>query len=312
MRVRVLLLILMVSVWMVAGPLQAQAPSSLEEAFSSFDRMTGMLKVSSLIGKPIQVQDAIIVPFSRISYGMGAGGAMMGYGGGMGAKAVPMGVLIIKGDDIRVELFPLEEKKPSFIQQILPVLFKMLPEIMGNRFPSPGPAQEKSKGQPAEASDASLEKVEKLFEEKKYDEALKAVEALIASDPKNAEFYAWKGTIMGTLSQTGGPAEMMKYGMGAMQAFEKALSLDPNNVRARFGRGIGRMVAPEGFGGDLEGAIEDFTFVCQKEPFPEAFYQLGRAYVRKGRVEDARKAFQKALELKPDYKEAAKALEEIK
>jgi len=50
---------------------------------------------------------------------------------------------------------------------------------------------------------------------------------------------------MGTLAQ-GNPADMMKYGMGAMQEFEKALAIDPDNPDAHFGRGVGRLMAPPG------------------------------------------------------------------
>jgi len=71
------------------------------------------------------------------------------------------------------------------------------------------------------------------------------------------------------------------------------------------------LMAPQGFGGDLDGAIEDFEFACKKEPFPDAYYNLGVAYQRKGFKDKAKVAFKKALELKPDYPEAAKALAEI-
>lgn len=296
-----------------AGSLQAQAKSPVEEAFAHFDKMMSTLKVSRVIGKPIQVQNLIIVPFSKISFGLGAGGAMMGYGGGMGGKTVPLGVLIIEGEDVRVELFPLEERKPSFLQQMLPVLLKMLPQIMGKKFPpsTPTPPEKAPEKPEKPGEEASLAKVEKLFHEKKYPEALEMVESLLAKDPDNADLYTWKGNIMGSMAQ-GSPLDMMKYGMGAMQAFEKALELDPNHAMAHFGRGVGRLMAPEGFGGNLDGAIEDFEFACKNKPFPDAYYYLGTAYKRKGLTEKAKEAFKKALELKPDYKEAAQALAELK
>jgi len=295
-----------------SSQLWAQTKSPVEEAFITFEKMMSIIKVSSVIGKPVKVGDTIVVPFSKISFGMGAGGIMMGYGGGMGGKAIPLGIMIIDGDDVRVELFPLEEKKPSFLQQMLPTLFQLLPQVMGKDSPFAPKPSAKSKGETAKTGEeGSLDHVQKLFDEKKYEEALGEIEALIAKDPKNADYHAWKGNIMGSLAQ-GNPVNMMKYGMGAMQEYEKALELDPDNVMGHFGRGVGRLMAPQGFGGDVDGAVEDLEFACSKGGFADSFYFLGVAYKKKGNNSKAKEALKKALELKPDYKEAAKALAEIK
>jgi uncharacterized spore protein YtfJ len=312
-KIKIGFLALSVLLWGISGGIHAQPLTSIDDAFANLDKMMAAVNVDAVIGDPIQIQDTIIVPFSKISYGLGAGGAMMGFGGGMGAKTIPLGILIIEGEDVRVELFPVEEKKPSFLQEMLPVLLRMLPEIMGNKFSPPAPSPEKSKAKTAAPpQDLTLGKIEKLYEEKKYQEALDGVDALISADSDNAELHAWKGSILGTLAQGDNPADMIKYGMGAMREFETALKLDPNNVRGRFGRAVGRLMAPEGFGGDVDGAIEDLEIVCKKDPSPDAFYYLGKAYQKKGIQDKAKKAFQEALVLKPDYKAAAEALEEIK
>ena len=312
MKMKHIFIVMFVVLLMSSGQIQSQTKSSTDEAFMNFDKMTSVIKVDSVIGEPIRVQDVIIVPFSKISYGLGVGGAMMGFGGGMGGKTIPLGVLIIEGDDVRVELFPLEEKKPSFLQEMLPVLLQMLPQFMGKKADPQAPAPDNTTGRSAVSSDVSLEQVEKLYNAKKYKEALEAIESLIESQPENAELHAWKGSILGTLAEGDNPADMIKYGMGAMQAFETALNLDPNNVRGRFGRGVGRLMAPEGFGGDVDGAIEDFKVALKKGAFPEAHFYLGEAYKRKGQMDMAKQAYQEALVLKPDYKEAKKALEGLK
>jgi len=313
MKMKQLMTISLVGSFLLTGSLWAQAKSPLDESLSLFDKMTSNLKIGSVIGKPIRSGNTVVIPFARISYGMGSGGAMMGFGGGMGGKAIPFGVLIVEGDNVRVELFPVEEKKPSFLQQMLPVLIKYLPQIMEKQFGGKKPSLSKEKAlekSKKSTGKESIADVKKLFDEKKYSEALEIVESLIAKEPDNADLYAWKGNAMGSLAQ-GNPMDMMKYGMGAMQAYEKALELDPDNAMAHFGRGMGRLMAPEGFGGDLDGAIEDLEFACKKEPFPEAYYQLGVAYQRKGLNDKAKEAFKKALELRPDYQEAAKALAEL-
>jgi tetratricopeptide (TPR) repeat protein len=297
---------------LASGLLNAQAP--LEQPLANFDKLVSNLRVGAVVGEPVKVGDTFIVPFAKIKFGLGGGSSMMAYGGGMGGKTVPLGILIIEGEDVRVELFPEEEKKPSLFQELLPVLLKMLPQMMGDKSPfgsKPAAAQPSAGGKPAGVpKDASLDHVKKLFEEKRFSEALDMADVLLARDPNNADLHAWKGHVMGSLAQ-GNPANMIKYGMGAMQEYETALKLDPDNADGHFGRGMVRLMAPPGFGGDLDGAVEDFEAAVAKRPFAEAYFNLGMALQKKGDVEKAKAAYKKALELKPDYSEAAKALAAI-
>jgi len=294
---------------LLAGLLEAQAP--LEQPLAEFDKLVSNLKVAAVVGKPVQVGETYVVPFAKIRFGLGGGGSMFAFGGGMGGKAIPQGLLIIEGEDVRVELFPEEEKKPSLLQELLPIILKMLPQFMGDKSPfasKPPAAAGKASGQPAEVpKDASLEKLKKSFNEKNYHEALAMADALLAKDPDNADLHAWKGHAMGSLAQ-GNPADMMKYGMGAMQEYETALKLDPDNADGHFGRGIARMMAPPGFGGDLDGAIEDFEAAVAKNPIPDAYFNLGEAYRKKGDLEKAKAAYKKALAIRPNYPAAAEAL----
>ena len=294
---------------LLGGYLGAQAP--LEQPLAEFDKLVSNLKVAAVVGQPIQVGETYVVPFAKIHFGLGGGGAMMAYGGGMGGKTIPQGILIIEGEDVRVELFPQEEKKPSFLMELLPVVLKMLPQIMGEKSPfasKPPAAEGKEAAPPADVpKDASLEKIKQSFADKKYHEALAMADALLAKDPNNADLHAWKGHAMGSLAQ-GNPADMMKYGMGAMQEYETALDLDPDNSDGHFGRGMVRLMAPPGFGGDLDGAIQDFEAAVAKDPLPEAYFYLGEAYQKKGQNDQAKAAYKKALAIRPNYPEATKAL----
>jgi tetratricopeptide (TPR) repeat protein len=298
----------------LSGLLQAQAP--LAEPLANFDKLVSNLRVGAVVGDPISVGETFVVPFAKIRFGMGGGGSMMAFGGGMGGKTIPLGVLIIEGEDVRVELFPEEEKKPSLLQELLPVLLQALPQMMGGKSPfggKPAAAVAGPGGAPQSVEvpkDACLDTVKKLFEQKKYQEAVDMADALLAKDPSNADLHAWKGHAMGSLAQ-GNPADMMRYGLGAMQEYETALQLDPANADGHFGRGMVRLMAPPGFGGDLDGAIEDFEAAVAKKSFAEGYFRLGTAYEKKGDVGKAKAAYKKALELQPDHAEAAKALAAI-
>jgi uncharacterized spore protein YtfJ len=312
MNAKRLFVVSCVALLLSAGIVTAQVP--LEKPLADFDRLVAGLKVGAVVGQPVAIQETVIVPFAKISFGLGGGGAMMAYGGGMGGKTVPLGVLIIEGENVKVELFPEEEKKPSFLQELLPVLLKMLPQAMGSKKPATTtPSTAGPQGGTALAAppkDASLANVKTLFSEKRYSQALEMVEALLAKDPGSADLHAWKGHIMGNLAQ-GSPLDMMKYGMGAMQEYEAALQLDPKNADAHFGRGMARLMAPPGFGGDLDGAIKDFEAALTK-PSPEAHFYLGEAYKKKGLNDRAKEAYKKALALNPNYVQAKEALAEIR
>ena len=294
---------------LLLGPVFLAAQGPLDKPLADFDRLVAGLKAGAVVGQPLTVQDTVIVPFAKIKFGLGGGGGGLGFGGGMGAKAVPLGFLIIEGDKVRVELIPEEDKKPSLLQELLPVLLNALPQIMGGKMPGPSkpPAAGASVAVPA---NATLDDVKKLFGEKKFPEALQMVEALLAKDPGCADLHAWKGHIMGNLAQ-GNPLDMMKYGMGAMQEYETALQLDPKNTDAHFGRGMVRLMAPQGFGGDLDGAIQDFEASLAK-PTPEAHFYMGEAYKKKGQPDKAKASYQKAVALNPNYAEAKKALDELR
>jgi uncharacterized spore protein YtfJ len=306
---------------------------------ADFDKLVAQLKVGNVVGEPIRVGDTAVVPFAKVKFGLGAGGAMMGFGGGMGGKTVPLGVLIVEGDDVRVELFPEQEEKPTVLRELMQAILDRKVVFMTNGLnigQTSGTMQDLAPlisammGQttvlvnglnlghmtaPATAAsaagNASLGELKKLFEAKKYTDALAMADVLVAKDPKSAEVHVWKGRIMGSLAQ-GGPADGMKYGMGAMQEFEKALALDPNNPDAYLGRGRGRLMAPSGFGGDLDGAIADFEAAIARKPSPEAYYFLGEALKKKGSNDKAAAAYKKALELQPSYPEASKALAALK
>jgi len=281
---------------------RAQAP--LAKPLADFDQMVAELKASAVTGEPIRVGDTAIVPFAAIKFGLGAGGAMTGFGGGMGGKVVPLGVLIVEGDDVRVETFPEREEKPTVLQQVLKAIAERKVVFMVNGLNighAPGTVQDLAPlisqlmGQstilvnglnlggltaPASAAsparDASLGQLRSLFDAKQYSDALGMADALIAKDPKSAELHVWKGRIMGSLAR-GNPADMMKYGMGAKAEFEQAVTLDPNNPDAHLGRGVARLMTPPAFGGDVNGAIEDFETANAKKASPEGYYYLGEA-----------------------------------
>jgi len=315
---------LAVSLMLCGALARAQAP--LAQPLADFDKLVAQLKIGSVVGEPIRVGDTAVVPFAKIQFGLGGGAAMTGFAGGMGGNTVPLGILIVEGDDVRVELFPEREEKPSVLQELMQAILDRKVVFMGNGLNigstantmqdlrDLAPLVSAMMGQTtwvgnalnfghmdapagtASAGKASLDELKRLFDAKKYVDALAMADALIAKDPKSADAHAWKGRILGSLAQ-GTPEDKMKYGGAAMEEFEKALALDANHPDAHLGRGIGRLMAPAGSGEDVDGAIADFEAAIARKPSAEAYYYLGEAFKKKGATAKAAAAYHKALEL---------------
>jgi tetratricopeptide (TPR) repeat protein len=126
-----------------------------------------------------------------------------------------------------------------------------------------------------------------------------AARKAIVLKPDNAEYHR----ILGTLCGQAIPANVLaglKYGRCAQDSVTQALKIDPNLVEAYIARGVGNYYLPSSFGGGVELAIKDFQKAIQLGPkSSEAQVWLGIALRKANRNADARKAFQRALELNP-------------
>lgn len=317
-----------------AASVRAQAP--LAAPLADFDKLVSQLGAGNVVGTPMRAGESMVIPFAAIHFQLGAAGKGAIAGGGMNAKTIPLGVLIVEGDDARAELFPVEEPKLTLLQQVLQAVLDRKLVFMANGVNvgnAPGKLEDlapivaslsalnaqttvvtngvnvgsMSAPRAAAPPAVSLNDLEKLYDDRKYQPALAAADRLIAGNPKDAGLHVWRGRILGALAQ-GDLGAMMEYGPGAMQEFEKALALDPENADAHLGRGMGRMKAPEGFGKDLDGAVADFEAAAAKKPSANAYFQLGEALRAKRLNSRAAASYQKALALDPQDARASKAL----
>lgn len=75
-----------------------------------------IVKAETVVGEPIEVGGAVVVPVSRISFGFGAGGGAEksdggGSGTGGGASVEPLAFVVIR--DGKVQILPVQEKEGS-------------------------------------------------------------------------------------------------------------------------------------------------------------------------------------------------------
>ena len=104
-----------------------------------FGRLENFMKSKTVVGETIVVGDTTLVPFLSVSFGLGSGGGDggddkgnkgVGGGAGIGAKALPVAVLVIKGD--RVDLLPITK------QANLGKLLEMVPGLIEKIKPATG------------------------------------------------------------------------------------------------------------------------------------------------------------------------------
>ena len=99
--------------------LLARAQAPLAQPLADFDKLAAQLKIGSVVGEPIRAGDTVVIPFAKVKFALGGGQVMIGFGGGMDAKTVPLGVLIVEGDDVRAELFPEPEEKATLPESLM-------------------------------------------------------------------------------------------------------------------------------------------------------------------------------------------------
>jgi len=118
------------------------------------------------------------------------------------------------------------------------------------------------------------------------EEALRSADALVAAAPEAAEAFALRGHLRGVF---------FSRWSGALDDYEKALSLSPNDAMALLGRG--RALASVG---RLAEAREVVRQVVALEPLmPEAYQWLGTFQAASGDLDEAVATYQRGLEIDP-------------
>ena len=148
------------------------------------------------------------------------------------------------------------------------------------------------------AAHASLEEAESFLE--------KSIELLPI-----AESHALLSSALGM--RIDGAASAMTLGMRSGAAMGRAKALGPDNPRVRLLEGIAAFHTPSMFGGGHEAALEHFLAAIElfaedapEPPLPawghaEAYAWLGQTHAALGQADEARAAYERALELEPGY-----------
>jgi tetratricopeptide (TPR) repeat protein len=123
--------------------------------------------------------------------------------------------------------------------------------------------------------------------QKQFDKAIAAANAQIAKTPNNSSFYDLLGTAL---------FQNKKDNAGAEAAFRKAAELDKNNSDALLKLGQVQVA-----NGSTDQAIATYQESIKNNPREISFFILmGELYESKQDWNNAKAAYQKALDLKPD------------
>jgi len=223
---------LLAAVVALPGPsLQPQTP--LAKPLAEFDKLVAQLTSANVVGEPVRAGDVTVIPFAAIRFGVGSAGAASAVGGGMAGRVVPLGVLVVQGDEVRLERIPELAQEPSLVHELLQAVLDRKVVFMGNGLNignAPGNVADLEsliaaqmgqttiignalnlgslapRTRPASSAPAgSLAELKQLFDAKRYADALSMVDGLLAKDPQSAELKAWKARVLAGMAGAAPP-----------------------------------------------------------------------------------------------------------
>jgi tetratricopeptide (TPR) repeat protein len=124
-------------------------------------------------------------------------------------------------------------------------------------------------------------------------------ERAVSLKPDIGEYYRVLGALYGQAVTD--LISGLRYGPKARDAISKAVEKSPHSSNVYVARGVGNLYLPSQLGGGAGAAIPDFRKAIEIDPQnAEAWVYLGVALRMDKKEDDARRAFNKALELNPN------------
>jgi sporulation protein YtfJ len=103
----------------------------------TMSKIREMVDVNTIVGNPVQAGEVTIIPVSKVSFGFASGGSdfatknqpagkdnAFGGGSGAGVNIVPVGFLIVRGDNVK--MLPVAVPASSTADRVL----EMVPEVV--------------------------------------------------------------------------------------------------------------------------------------------------------------------------------------
>lgn len=99
-----------------------------------------------------------------------------------------------------------------------------------------------------------------------WDNSIRMAEKSVALDPENSIYHLWLGRAMGRKAEVANPFAAFGLARKVKSEFERAVSLDTNNLPARSDLSEFYLEAPSFLGGDKSRARQQAEFVARHDP----------------------------------------------
>lgn len=129
---------------------------------------------------------------------------------------------------------------------------------------------------PIDDFDQRLQTGQGLFRQGKIDAAIAEFKAAVAAQPDSSIAHLWLGRALGRKIQKAGPLQAALMVGDVRREFERAVTLDPNNVEARSDLLEFYLGAPRSFGGGIDKAEAQADAIAKLDP---AMGQHARALI---------------------------------
>lgn len=105
---------------------------------TTMEKIRAMVDADTVIGDPITVEGATVIPVSKVSFGLATGGSdfsgkgntpMFGGGGGAGVSITPVAFIVIKGQEVKMLQIYKDESSANKAIGVLPELFEKISSL---------------------------------------------------------------------------------------------------------------------------------------------------------------------------------------
>ena len=162
----------------------------------------------------------------------------------------------------------------------------------------------------------AMELWEQIREAGKLDEVVEAFRERAMNSPNSADAQCDYGVALVQQLQSSGDDMMKTASLARLadRAFDEALDIDDGHWSARFNKAISLSFWPQAMGRGPE-AVENFeTLIAQQEAMPpeprfaNTYFYLGNMHAQNGRMDEARKIWQRGAVLFPNNEQLAEKL----